>query len=330
VQDVIQAWKPGERKLIVTSGRDVQAVRAWAAKAMPADRSADPDVLIRRWVTQPGQMMRLDPRTGKVENVDHAAGDGIYFARHGETDGNDNPAVPEEVRAERGSLREAADQPKRKTGPHGPIAREFEGKPKEALRWVRDQKTGFAAGAIPHPAGAIGLAFAEKPDPAAGRVGYGVAHIDQQHPGWLDRHVEEIANWPVVEEIPDRTGRITGRVLADGKGNRAVVSLDWKGQPHPEWLLTGYERGGAGLRDQSQRSRSPEGCWTDSPSNRLRFQCCAETGAASTLETARLRPRSQCRRSRRKHHVCGPLRNRLRIPGHADQRSELMSITIPK
>src|SRR5580704_7737827 len=38
------------------------------------------------------------------------------------------------------------------TGPHGPIARRFIGKPKEALAWVRTEKAGFAADAILHPA----------------------------------------------------------------------------------------------------------------------------------------------------------------------------------
>lgn len=128
------------------------------------------------------------------------------------------------------------------TGPHGPITASFAGDPQGALAWLRGQKTGFATGAIPHPSGDIGLPYGSKPNPVAGTKGLGVAHIDVEHPGWLDQHASEISKWPVVEEIPDKSGRIIGRVLADGKGNRAVVSLDWKGQPHPEWLLTGYER----------------------------------------------------------------------------------------
>lgn len=98
VQDKVAKWKPGDKDLVVTSGRDTQAVRAWVAKGMPADRSVDAKTLTDRWETQPGEMMRLDPATGKVENVDTAKKPGIYFARHGETDGNDNAAVPAEVR----------------------------------------------------------------------------------------------------------------------------------------------------------------------------------------------------------------------------------------
>jgi broad specificity phosphatase PhoE len=99
VQDVVKKWKPGEKKLIVTSGRDVQAIRAWVAKGMPEDRSVDLDVLTKPWKTQPGQMMHFDPETGKIADVDKATGDGIYFARHGETAGNNNPEVPAEVQA---------------------------------------------------------------------------------------------------------------------------------------------------------------------------------------------------------------------------------------
>jgi hypothetical protein len=128
------------------------------------------------------------------------------------------------------------------TGPFGPVARQFSGKPREALDWVRQQKSGFAAAAIPHSAGAIGLPFGDVGDLAAGRRGYGVVHIDADHPGWLDQHIDEIPGWSIGQEFRDKQGRAVGRVLTDGKGNQAVVSLDWKRQAHPEWLLTGYER----------------------------------------------------------------------------------------
>ena len=97
VQDAIAHWKPDAKSLIVTSGRNVQAVRAWVAKGMPADRSLDPDVLTAEWRTKPGGMMRLDPTAGKVQDVTSASKPGIYFARHGETDANANGAVPAEV-----------------------------------------------------------------------------------------------------------------------------------------------------------------------------------------------------------------------------------------
>lgn len=101
IQDEAAKWKPGEKILTVTSGRDVQAMRAWAAKGMPADRSLDTGILTQAWKTQPGEMARLDPLTGQVENVTSADKDGLYFARHGETDANANSAVPADVRGAR-------------------------------------------------------------------------------------------------------------------------------------------------------------------------------------------------------------------------------------
>ena len=104
VQDAIKDWTPGKKTLIVTSGRDTQAIRAWVAAGMPEDGSIDPRVLTQDWATKPGKMMLLDPRTGAVSDVDRV-GDGINILRHGETDANDNAAVPAEVR-KTGSRRE--------------------------------------------------------------------------------------------------------------------------------------------------------------------------------------------------------------------------------
>lgn len=84
----IQRWTPGTKALIVTSGRDIQAVRAWAAAGFPVDGHMDINVLTSKWKTEPGEMMRLDPTADKVEDVTDASLPGIYFARHGETDAN--------------------------------------------------------------------------------------------------------------------------------------------------------------------------------------------------------------------------------------------------
>jgi hypothetical protein len=129
------------------------------------------------------------------------------------------------------------------TGPHGPIFREFAEKPKQALEWLRQQKTGFAADAIPHAElGAIGLAYGQPGDPANEfRGGYGVSHIDAKHPGYLDENIERITGLPIVERFKDSSGRLTAVVLSDGK-HRAVVSRDWMGKPTETWLLTAYER----------------------------------------------------------------------------------------
>ena len=137
---------------------------------------------------------------------------------------------------------EKAFPSKPETGPFGPISREFSGKPQEALAWVRGQKNGFAAAAIPHPETqrGIGLPFGwpgkEAPE---WEGGFGVSHIDAKHEGWLDQHVGEISGWPVVERYVDKAGHVNRMILSNGR-DRVAVSADWKGTPHEEWLLSGY------------------------------------------------------------------------------------------
>jgi len=91
--------KPGQKTLIVTSGRDMQAIRAWAAAGRQG-HTVDQDVLAARWKSQPGEMMNLDPRTGKITEVTTAQ-EGLNFVRHAETPANKNEHVPREIREER-------------------------------------------------------------------------------------------------------------------------------------------------------------------------------------------------------------------------------------
>jgi len=116
----------------------------------------------------------------------------------------------------------AAGQPAERQleeGPHGTITREFAGKPREALAWVRQQNGGFAADAVAHPAiGSIGLPYGLPGDPGNGfEGGYGVSHIDAKHPGYLDENIDRLRHLPVVEKFQDKSGRITAVVLSDGQ-----------------------------------------------------------------------------------------------------------------
>jgi hypothetical protein len=122
---------------------------------------------------------------------------------------------------------------------------DFEGKPAEALAWVRDNPGSFAAGAIPHREipGGIGLMHGNPGDPARNwRGGFGVSHTDAKRPGYLAEAIKIIPSLPVIETITDsKTGAVLGKVLSDGK-HRAVVSHDLRGHKTPVWLLTSYER----------------------------------------------------------------------------------------
>jgi broad specificity phosphatase PhoE len=100
VQEQLKRLQPGDRILNVTHYRDIQALKAWEAADHPADGSIDADVMTEKGAQRPGELFRLDPATGKIEEVQDASKDGIYFLRHGETEANDtNGAIPKEIRA---------------------------------------------------------------------------------------------------------------------------------------------------------------------------------------------------------------------------------------
>lgn len=174
-----------------------------------------------------------------------------------ESEINAGPAVRTPSR-ERGSFSN------REIGPHGPVTRAFKNKPKAALEWLRQQKNGFAADAVPHPElGSIGLPFGQVGDPAHDfNGGYGVSHIDAKHPGYLDDNIEKISALPIVERFHDKSGRVRAVVLSDGS-HRAVISHDWKGKPAETWLLTAYDRP-ASTASVSVR-RAPQGAGPTSP-----------------------------------------------------------------
>lgn len=100
-------WRPGQRILIVTSGRDIQAVRAWAAAGFKGD--PDFNVLTQDWATKPGELLHLDPATGKLTDVAEPQ-PGINFLRHGETDAN-APPLGEATASSKPPITAQADRP---------------------------------------------------------------------------------------------------------------------------------------------------------------------------------------------------------------------------
>ena len=93
VQEQMGAFQPGDRILNVTHYRDIQAVKAWGKEGFPRDRSIDPDEMTVKGDQKPGELFRLDPKTGKITEVLNASKDGIYFLRHGETGANEGAAA---------------------------------------------------------------------------------------------------------------------------------------------------------------------------------------------------------------------------------------------
>jgi hypothetical protein len=71
--------------VIVTSGRDIQAIRAWAAANFDG---VDFDVLTSEWKTPPGGMIRIDPPTGTITDATNVNEPGVYVIRHPPTEAN--------------------------------------------------------------------------------------------------------------------------------------------------------------------------------------------------------------------------------------------------
>jgi broad specificity phosphatase PhoE len=96
VMQQMREAKPGERVLDVTHGRNLRLIDAWAKAGMQDDKSIDTAEMTKdgEW-SKPGQLFRLT--SGGLESVEKPERDGIYLARHGETDfqgkgGNENQA----------------------------------------------------------------------------------------------------------------------------------------------------------------------------------------------------------------------------------------------
>lgn len=106
-------WKPGQKTLIVTSGRDIQAVRACAAAGFKGE--PDLGVLTSDWRTKPGELLHLDPTTGKLTDVTEPK-EGINFLRHGETDANAG-GTPAKADDKAGPTVAAAPQPAARPAP---------------------------------------------------------------------------------------------------------------------------------------------------------------------------------------------------------------------
>lgn len=129
---------------------------------------------------------------------------------------------------------------KQELGPHGPVYRQFQGKPEDAIAWLKEQKNGEAIGALHHPAvGDIDLLWGKAGRPGhPDDDGYGLAHIIAKHGnefdiGKLQNILDDMA--PVAKQArPDR-------MELESPKYHATVRLNWDGAAK-RWLLTTFDR----------------------------------------------------------------------------------------
>lgn len=110
-------------------------------------------------------------------------------------------------------------------GPHGPVVEGLQGRFDEAVKWLRDAKTGDVKGVLSHPE-----LPGRRVDLVHGTESHGIRHIDNDHRGALDKLPEYCNKLKVQSDSPNRT-RLAN---VDAK---AVVSKDFFGEPK-DWLVT--------------------------------------------------------------------------------------------
>ena len=165
------------------------------------------------------------------------------------------------LRATDAARRDLAEQPE--DGPFGPVLRQFEGRPEEAIAELQRLQAGDAVGALRHPhTGPIDLVWGEAGD---GASGYGLAKIIRKHPEVMDDLQGRLSSTTVQSEGPNRVRLTNGRDIF-------VIRNDFEGDPK-KWLLTAYEQNadGAGVTQRSIGRRTgragelPEGSSPSAP-----------------------------------------------------------------
>ncbi|WP_170845143.1 lytic transglycosylase domain-containing protein [Chitinasiproducens palmae] len=156
----------------------------------------------------------------------------------------DSPGTP------RGSIADAAARyasgeratiPERPlaVGDFGPIHENYRGDAQGAIARLMKDQNGEATAALFHPeVGDIDLVWGTPPQ--GKRPGTGLAKIVVKHPEVLDDLQGLLSRLK-----KDKANSGLNRVRLSDENGQAVVSLDWKGKPK-KWLLTAYEKEGAG------------------------------------------------------------------------------------
>ena len=114
-------------------------------------------------------------------------------------------------------------------GPHGPIFREFSGKPHEAVQKLLAEKTGEVPAALSHrDVGDIDLIWGDEK--------HGLAKIAKRHPEVLN-DLQGILGQ--MSELKEK--RTANSIQLASENHHAVIKRDWKGDPKT-WLLTAFEK----------------------------------------------------------------------------------------
>lgn len=130
-------------------------------------------------------------------------------------------------------------------GKFGPIYKQFSGKPKEAIKFLRKTKNGECVNALHRDdIGDIDIVWGEVTDPIKHK-GYGLAHIIDKHEKEINRLGFDIEDFiPIVVQFGNfnlKKSDSQKRVF-ESEGFRFVIALESEtGGKIKKWLLTAFD-----------------------------------------------------------------------------------------
>ncbi len=128
------------------------------------------------------------------------------------------------------------------TGEFGPIYSQFEGKPKEAIKYLRKMKKGECVRAFCHPViGYIDIVWGEVTDPVKHK-GYGLSHIIDKHGMEIKQLGFEVEDFITIILLYGNldTSKSGEEFLLESSMFRIVIEKKFKGH-RKNWILTAFD-----------------------------------------------------------------------------------------
>ncbi len=225
-------WLPTETEKAAIAGQVTTAVTSASTSGLIGQKTALKELKQSSKLT--GVWTNIDDST-----IEAASDDANPL---GELGGGSAPLGEDENRRTTDEEWREADHPRKEdgeftsgggeTGPHGPIFREYSGKPAEAIQKLLREKTGEVPGAWTHPQlGSIDLVWGSKQG--------GLQHIFEKHVLQQgDLNLEDLAEMIPTMPLAHSDGRTA---QLESRSHRAAVRLDYDGAKK-RWLVSAYER----------------------------------------------------------------------------------------
>ena len=128
------------------------------------------------------------------------------------------------------------------TGEFGPIYRQFEGKPQEAIKFLRKMQTGECINALHRDdIGYISIVWGEVTDPIKHK-GYGLSHIIDKHEDGINKLGFKIEDFiPIIVQFGSiKESDSKEEFLFESNYYRIVVEKKYKGR-EKQWVLTAFD-----------------------------------------------------------------------------------------